>query len=64
MGLDSVCHLVSVDLALLANVTAVTSWREIPALSEGRFGGAGGISLGIKLGSFLSRIVLFLVYSY
>lgn len=37
LGLDSVSHLVSADLALLANVTAVKSWRGIPALSEDVF---------------------------
>lgn len=37
LGLDSVCHLVSVDLALLANATAVKSWRGILALSEDIF---------------------------
>lgn len=34
LGQDSVCHFVSVDLALLANVTAVKSWRGILALPE------------------------------
>lgn len=32
MGLDSVCHLVSVDLALLAHVISVKSWRRNPCL--------------------------------
>lgn len=70
LGLGCVCRFDRVDLALFANVISVKSWRWNPCLVENVFTkqnlkwGFGscpvdGITLGIKLDYFLSRIVLF-----